>query len=121
MDKIAHEMRLAQWTNIIQACAASGLHKRTWCQQNGIDEKQFYYWQRRIRKQVFEVQNLSESTPLATTTFVEMPTSLESFKKKSSSNQVAATIYVNGCIIEISESASESFLKSLIGAIAYAK
>lgn len=123
MDKITHEMRLAQWTNIIHSCAASGLSKRAWCQQNSIDEKQFYYWQRRIRSQVFEFQKCSEATALATTTatFVEVPTNLSSFQKNSPSNQVAATVCVNGFTIEISESASETFLKSLFGAIAYVK
>lgn len=123
MDKITHEMRLTQWTNIIQSCTASGLPKRTWCQQNSIDEKQFYYWQRRIRNQVFELQVNSKSTVLAatTTSFVEMPTNLESFQKGSSSNQVAATVCVNGYMITISESASEAFLRSLIGAITYVK
>jgi NAD-dependent DNA ligase len=43
MDKITHEMRI-------------------WCQQNCIDEKQFYYWQRRIRNQVFELQMAYGST-----------------------------------------------------------
>ena len=50
MDKITHEVRLLQWQEIIQAQLASGQNKREWCRENGILEKQFFYWQRSLRK-----------------------------------------------------------------------
>jgi putative transposase len=53
MDKATHEMRIVQWTEIIRQCNNSGISKRTWCENNNVDEKQFYYWQRRIREEVF--------------------------------------------------------------------
>ncbi len=40
MDKTIYEMRLTQWTNIIQECNAGGMQKAIWCQQNGVDKKQ---------------------------------------------------------------------------------
>lgn len=121
MDKTTYEMRLAQWTNIIQECNTSGIQKKVWCQQNSIDEKQFYYWQRRIRNRAFEIQKVSEPAVLAASTpaFVEIPTKVSPSYKEASG--VAATIRVSGCTIEISESASDLFLRSLLGALAYAK
>ena len=44
MDKISHEMRLAQWTSIIRECNNSGMPKKSWMEINNINEKQFYYW-----------------------------------------------------------------------------
>ena len=38
-----------QWIQVIQDWSNSGLTKRGYCQGKGIDEKQFYYYQRRIR------------------------------------------------------------------------
>lgn len=121
MDKTTYEMRMTQWTNIIQECNASGMQKKVWCRQNSIDEKQFYYWQRRIRNRAFEIQRVSEPTALAAAApaFVEIPTKVSPSYKEALS--VAATIRVGGCTIEISESASDSFLRSLLGALAYAK
>ena len=56
MDKTTHEVRLIQWQEIIQAQLASGQNKREWCRENGISEKQFFYWQRRVRKELYESQ-----------------------------------------------------------------
>ena len=56
MDKTTHEVRLIQWQEIIQAQLASGQNKREWCRGNGISEKQFFYWQRRVRKELYESQ-----------------------------------------------------------------
>ncbi len=44
MDKITHEVRLEQWTQIINECLASGMNKTEWCRKNGISDKSFFYW-----------------------------------------------------------------------------
>ena len=42
MDKITSDVRRQQWLDIIQACNASGLTKKAWCEQNGINIKSFW-------------------------------------------------------------------------------
>ena len=49
MDIATAEIRYQRWVQVIQDWSNSGLSKRDYCQQNEIDEKQFYYYQRRIR------------------------------------------------------------------------
>ena len=49
MDAKTAEIRYQRWAQVIQDWNNSGLSKRDYCQQNAIDEKQFYYYQRRIR------------------------------------------------------------------------
>ena len=49
MDAKTAEIRYQRWVQVIQEWSNSGLSKRDYCQQNAIDEKQFYYYQRRIR------------------------------------------------------------------------
>ena len=39
MDKITSDVPRQQWLDIIQACNASGLTKKAWCEQNGINNK----------------------------------------------------------------------------------
>ncbi|WP_278245859.1 hypothetical protein [Clostridium sp. DL-VIII] len=43
MDKTTHKMRLMHWTSIIIECRSSGKGVRCWCNENNINEKQFYY------------------------------------------------------------------------------
>lgn len=87
MDKITHEVRLANWTNLIQDCLSSGLSKKQWCLENQV------------------------------TTFVEVPP-LSKIEEPLPSNP-SAQIRVNGCTIEIADSASDIFIRRLLGALAH--
>ena len=116
MDKITHEMRRANWTGLIQDCLSSGLSKKEWCLQNHVNEKTFYYWQRRIRKDAYENQVI-EKPVNHEVGFVEVP-SLPKVQESIASS-VSAKILVNGCTIEIADSASNEFLNRLLGALSY--
>ena len=69
MDKEAAAIRFANWEQLIVAANSSGLRKREWCEQNGITEKTFYYWQRKVRSKAIETMKalkaVDESTPTA--------------------------------------------------------
>ena len=54
MDKITHQIRAEHWTKILNECINSGMSKTAWCRANGISEKQFFYWQRILRREAFE-------------------------------------------------------------------
>jgi len=38
------------WTPIIHECKNSGMTVKSWCEEKNINEKQYYYWQRRVRE-----------------------------------------------------------------------
>ena len=60
MDKITHQVRAEHWAKIMNECINSGMSKTAWCRANGISEKQFFYWQRILRREAFEKsQNLT--------------------------------------------------------------
>lgn len=54
MDKITHQVRAEHWAKIMNECINSGMSKTAWCRANGISEKQFFYWQRILRREAFE-------------------------------------------------------------------
>ena len=47
-------VRMKKWAGILQEAAGSGLPKVTWCEQNGINRRQFFHWQKKIREFVLE-------------------------------------------------------------------
>lgn len=60
MDKITHQVRAEHWAKIMNECINSGMSKTAWCRANGISEKQFFYWQRILRREAFgDSQNAS--------------------------------------------------------------
>ena len=54
MDPITQDVRTAQWAEIVRSCheRPAGQSAKKWLDENGINEKQYYYWQRRIRNLV---------------------------------------------------------------------
>lgn len=54
MDNTTHQVRLAQWIEIVEACnrRPEGMTAKQWLNDNNISEKTYYYWQRRVRKEV---------------------------------------------------------------------
>ena len=45
MDKITHEVRLAQWAKVVRQCQArpAGMSANAWLKENGIAVKNYYY------------------------------------------------------------------------------
>ena len=61
MDKISAEVRYNQWKQIVLEANNAPVSKKVWCRENGISEKQLYYWQRKIRRR--EAAALPVPTP----------------------------------------------------------
>ena len=59
--KIAAEYRLAHWTQIMRRKKESGLSAKAFCENEGIHENVYYYWQQKLREatceQMAEMQN----------------------------------------------------------------
>ena len=66
MDACTHEVRLNQWKLIIEQCQSRPDRQTTrqWLAENGIQEKTYYYWLRRVRKEGYsQLSNGSTSLP----------------------------------------------------------
>ena len=120
MDKSTHQIRCEQWSRIITDCLASGQSKKTWCQENGVSEKSFYYWQRILRNEAYiERKQLPAPTQVALSSeppvaFVE----LKSTKKETevqSSFRPDIILRSGRLVLEISNTASAELLKQLGG------
>ena len=52
--QIRNEYRRQQWAQIIRECQSSGLSNKEYCRQQGISEKTYYYWQKKLRSEAAE-------------------------------------------------------------------
>ena len=122
MDKTTHEVRLHQWQEIIQAQLASGQNKREWCRENGISEKQFFYWQRRVRKEIFDSQAgaLVSVTHNSEKSLVEVPLFSESTNIVANGFRPEAVIAIGNVTVGITGNISESLLMSIGKMISHA-
>ena len=60
MDRSTYEIRLAQWTKIVEECSRrpSGMTVTAWAEEHGIGVKSYYYWQRKVRRAMAQLMRL---------------------------------------------------------------
>ena len=122
MDKITHKVRCEQWTNIIKECLTSGMSKTTWCREDGISDKSFFYWQRILREEAYlsTLENtltpaVKENSVPTTTDFVEIK--ITDHTSSSASPFKPDVVIRRGSVsIEISNKATEELLNKVGGA-----
>lgn len=126
MDKITHQVRAEHWAKIMNECINSGMSKTAWCRANGISEKQFFYWQRILRREAFEnSQNSSLPATVGSdqelTPATQRTVSFTEVKLPSSSQSTAPVFHPDlvirkgSLILEISNSASDELLSQIGG------
>ena len=123
MDHITHEMRLANWKSIIEQCHArpEGKTIKQWLSEQGIHEKQYYYWQRRVRKEAYDqMKNLPVMESASSLAFAELP------YRSAMSQSVAqfkpdAVIRSSKVTIELSNSISDHLLSRILGGLGHAQ
>ena len=48
------QIRIQQWTEIIQDRSASGLTVDDYCESHGLSRNQYYYWLRKVKSRILE-------------------------------------------------------------------
>lgn len=116
MDQVTlvkSEFRSAQWQRTIQYCQNSGQTVVSWCSDNGINIKIYYYWLRKLHN-----RTISETSVLV----VPQPKMLMVFKKLEVSMlqpglQAAVIIHLNSASGEISDGASRQTVEAVLLAL----
>lgn len=76
MDQITHNVRNAQWLEIVTQCQNRSAETtvKQWLSDNGIKEKAYYYWLRKFRKQAYAQMHLpsTEVSDESDISFVEV-------------------------------------------------
>lgn len=93
------EQRVARWTEMITRCRSSGMTVKNWCEQEGIREKTYYYWQRKIFQ-----------TTCPQTEFIEMPGMYEA-------PAVAVELSVNGIVAAVHTGADAETIRNVLVAM----
>lgn len=123
MDKITHEIRIANWKATLEQCHArpKGLTVRQWLLEQGISEKSYYYWQRKIRQNVYEQikpSTLPAVQEKGSTAFAEIPVQpVISQKTIDIAFRADAVIQVGSATIGLSNSVSDSLLNKILEAV----
>lgn len=126
MDQLTHNVRRANWLNIIKQCQErpANVTVRQWLKDNDIKEKSYYYWLRKFRKESYDQMQLPAATEEpAENSFVEFaaPTSEKVVSTQDSLNSTTTVVIRHGAItLEISNAISEEALSLLLKEVIHA-
>ena len=102
LQVMSKQERLENWTARIMACRSRGTTVRAWCQENGLSEKTYYYWQRRL------FQTLSEQQGAHKTAFAEVTP-----PQPVCSGNVAVTVRISRVEADIHNGADASTVETV--------
>ena len=114
---VAQQTRLSEWADLIRDCQnrPQGMKIDEWCQLHDITKAGYYWRLRKVREAYLKTANHTQ-------TFVEVPSSAVHPVKVPSEHKIAAVIRTgNNLTLEITEQASASFLRTLLGVISNAQ
>lgn len=126
MDKSTHEVRLARWRQIIEQCQArpKGLAAKQWLAEHDINEKTYYYWLRKIRKNIYDQSVSSKNLPVISEepelTFAQLPDSYLKEHTASSSFEPVAVIKTTAATMAVSNGISDQLLERLFQVLSHA-
>lgn len=126
-SEVATQIRLKQWAEDIRDCMKrpANMTVDEWCKQHGIKKANYYWRLKRVRQACLDTLEESQAT------FTELPAPQEcnipiacvqKNTDRSFHPSVMAVLRMgNGTSIEITECASEEFVRLLIGVAAHAE
>ena len=134
MDKEVHEVRLANWKQLILQCQnrPDGMTQKDWMEQHEIPQSQFYYWLRKIRKEALAEMAVADSkeSSLAVTevsrlaspvAFTEIDlTKVQEYQESGQQNSAVAVIRFGKLSIELSNTADERLISGILKAASHA-
>lgn len=127
MDQSTHDIRRANWLNIVNQCQAKpdNISVKQWLADNGIKEKAYYYWLRKFRKEAYTQMQVPATVQTAEVSFAEIPVPVETKPSSVSAGLCktiapVAVIKGNDLTIELSNDISDSLLSRLLLEVTHA-
>jgi len=127
LDTCTHEVRLNQWKMIIEQCQnrPEGQTARQWLAENGIQEKSYYYWLRKVRKKAYSQLNAGNTSLPATqekgtVTFSEIPMMPQQNPEIPFSFQPAVVMKTSRATVAVSNEVSDWLLTRLLQEVSHA-
>lgn len=106
------------WAVKIQEQIKSGLTVSTWCSQNGMNTKTFYYRRKQLRGELIDSVPTSRLKPLSFTELV--PPAEPDRQCPDSSFEAQLTIDVNGAVISVNQNTPRQLLIDVMNAVRHA-
>ena len=109
-----HELNLVRWQAIVTECRDSGIPIRTWCRNNQINIKTYYYWQRKVWDRNF---SFKDANMVSCHNERSNPTFVEYKLPDRTATNIAVTVRLEYAVLEIHNGADELAVASAMRAL----
>ena len=108
-----NQIRADRWRMLIQTCQQSGQTVISWCEENNVNIKSYYYWLRKLRKQELCAKELPIPIP------EEKPIVFKQLEVKTpvAGTRAAVIMRLPNATLEISEGASQQTIQAVLLAL----
>ena len=129
MDQTTHDVRRANWLTVITRCQGrpEGVSAEQWLSDNGVNEKSYYYWLRKFRKEAYEQmqpmvtrEQTGTDITFAELTILEKTVAACTVSPTEPYENPVAVIRYNGLTIGISNEISDCLLSRILKEVSHA-
>ena len=115
LNTAKHESYIQVWRERVMACRSSGKTIVDWCQENGINLKTYYYWQKRVWDK--EIMDLSPETKTKLLESRSVQFAQVNLGCADSSSDADIVIRKDEWTVEIRNTASPALLNAVLQAV----
>ena len=117
MDQVTlvkNQVRAQNWYKLIEECQGSGQTVVSWCKENDVNIKTYYYWLRKFRQQEIEKRQLPVITELP-----EKPVTFQRLEVQSPvpNTKAAVIIRMGSATVEVTEGTSQQTIQAVLLAL----
>ena len=117
VQKLTHEIRLQQWGKTVKDCRSSGKSVKSWCDEQNINIKTYYYWQKKVCQVTCRELAMNHPQPSIAVNAPPIPVFAELRKPDPPSGQLALTIQRGPMEIQIYRGADAAIVETALLAI----
>ena len=117
VKEVTHAYHLQRWAELIADCKSSGKSIASWCSEQGVNTKTYYYWQRRVREKALGQMTARRAQSVQSVPVVGISAFAE-YKLPAKTTSIAAvTLHLSFGTLEIHNGAEAGVIENTLMAL----
>ena len=117
VKEVTHAYHLQRWAELINDCKSSGKSIASWCSEQGVNTKTYYYWQRRVREKALGQMTACQVQSVKSVPVVGSPAFAEYKLPAQTASSAAVTLHLSFGKLEIHNGAEAGVIENTLMAL----
>lgn len=117
VKEVTHAYHLQRWAELIIDCKSSGKSIASWCSEQGVNTKTYYYWQRRVREKALGQMTACRVQSVQSVPVVGGPAFAEYKLPAQTASSAAVTLHLSFGTLDIHNGAEAVVIENTLMAL----